>query len=845
MDDTQGIVGETMDNDRIIQVDISNEMQTAYLDYSMSVIVGRALPDARDGFKPVHRRVLFAMHELGVTHNKAYKKSARIVGETMGKYHPHGDTSIYDTLVRMAQEWSLSHTLVDGQGNFGNPDGDPPAAMRYTEARLTKLSQLLLQEIDMDTIDYKLNFDDSLKEPTVLPAMFPQLLVNGSTGIAVGMATSILPHNLREVINGTIAYIDNPGITDEEMMAHVLAPDFPTGGIIYGMENVRQGIITGRGSVKLRGEYVIEEKKGRVYIIITSVPWNISRDDLTEKIGAVAEDDKTIGISYINNESSGRDGTRIVVGIKNGITPEVVMAKLYKHTPLQSNYTIHNMALVGGRPYLLSTKDMIRHFVDFRREVTTRRLTFQLGELNKRRELLTGYATVLNDIDNAIKIIRDSREVSEARTKLIEVFGINEIQAKAVLELRLSKLTGMEIDKIMAELEEVSRQIWDISSILGSEEAKSNLIKAELAKIGEDYGIDRRTKIEYIESEQDMDEFVEKKDVIITISDIGYIKRTDAKAYRTQGRGGKGILVAKTKDDDVIKHVIHINSHDHIAFFTDKGKCYYIKAYQIPEGDRAIKGRPLTNFIDMEAGERVMTILPVTSFDEIGKYIFLCTTSGICKKSDLKSYIRAKKRGMIAISIQDGDSLLGAALVTDEHSIVLGSDGGTVIRFMSTELRPMGRNTTGNYGMKLGKTPNIELSPTKVVSMLAINRDDLFLIAISAKGLGKRTSVMQYRITGRNYGGVDTMKCTERTGPMVKLLAASIDDDVMITCESGQSIRIAVTDIREIQRNTQGVKLLDIDETDSISGATVIPTLPDLPPIEVVMTAPVTAPVTP
>lgn len=798
---------------RIIQEDITTIMQGSYIDYSMSVIVDRALPDVRDGFKPVHRRILFAMNDLGLHYHKAHKKSARIVGEVLGKYHPHGDTSVYGALVRMAQSWSMSQMLIDGQGNFGNQDGDPEAAMRYTEARLSKIGGTIFEEINKNTVDWVNNFDDSLEEPSVLPVMFPQLLVNGGTGIAVGMASSVLPHNLREVVAATIAIIENPNITDEELLAIMPAPDFPTGGVIYGIEGPRRGALTGRGSVRVRGEYVVEvDNKGKETVIITSVPYTISRDNLTEQISELIKEKKLEGITDLNNESNNREGTRIVLEIHKNFTAGVVMNHVYKHTSLQSNFTINNTVLVNGAPREISSFAIIREWIKFRFEVVKRRLNYDIAELARKLELLVGCIIVLNDVDRAIEIIKNSQSPAAASAALCEAYGLTEVQAKYILDLRLAKITSMEIESIRNEHAKLTERYNELTTIVNSDELVYEDIKATLREISDTYGTDRQSRIDYAGEDVDNEDFIEQKDIIITVSDDGYIKRTNADVYRVQSRGGQGKLVAKTKDDDHIKHVLYCNTHTYLFVFTDAGKCYYTRAHIVPNTDRTGKGRPIQNFLDIPAGEKIISLLTSDTFE--GKNVVLSTKLGITKNMTLQSMFYGKKKGLIAILIEEGDALIGAVIANPTDTILIANKIGNAIRFPLSEFREMGRKSIGNYAIKDRTSP--------LVSVQAVDSDDLFAITIGSNGFGKKTPIDQYRITGRNNNGISTMNCTEKTGHLVKLLLAKSEDNIMISCKSGKSIRISVDDIKTISRNTQGVILVDIADGDEIADATVI-----------------------
>lgn len=796
---------------KITRVDIVEEMKSSYIDYSMSVIIGRALADVRDGFKPVHRRVIYGMKELGVEYTKPYKKAARIVGQVMGLFHPHGDSSIYGTLVRMAQPWSLNHTLVDGQGNYGSVDGDQAAAMRYTEARLTKLATMMFKEINMDTVDWVPTYDDSGLEPSVLPVAFPQLLVNGSTGIAVGMGANILPHNLREVVAATIAIIDNPDITDEEVLQIIPAPDFPTGGIIHGLTTVRPGMLTGqKGRVTVRAEYTVETDGKKEMLVFTSMPYNVSTDDVTVKIAELVKDDTIKGIHDVSNESS-KDGIRLVVTLSKGATVAVVANFLYKHTDLQVHYPINNTVLVNDRPKVLSVMGIIREWIKFRYDVTKKRISFELGELDRRLELLNGYIAVLSNIDKAIKIIKKSESPVVAKEELMKVFKINEVQAKAVLELRLAKLTSLEIVAIQNERTEVVTKHARLTEILNSDPLLYEDIKSHLATISDEFGVDRRCKIEMSDLDVNMEEFIEKKDVIITVSEVGYVKRTSADAYRTQSRGGQGKMIAKMKEDDTVKSVFYCNTHSFLFAITDKGKCYYTKAYNIPEGERMFKGRPIQNFLDIRQDETIVSMATSDTFD--GKLLFVCTKNGVGKKMDLLSVINGKKRGVNAVNIEEGDDLMGALILNPNDTVLVADSDGQVIRFHHSAFRTMGRNASGN---KVMDTNN------KLVSMIMCGDDDKFLITVSTEGLGKKTAISQYRIMDRYYKGVSTMKCTDRTGGLLGIMLGTNDDDIMITCKSGKSIRFSIEDVREIGRDTQGVKLVDMAEGDEIVDFTVI-----------------------
>lgn len=835
---------------RIIPVNIEEQMKTAYIDYSMSVIVGRALPDVRDGLKPVHRRVLFAMHELGMTFNKPYKKSARVVGEVLGKYHPHGDSSVYDTMVRMAQPWTLRYMMVDGQGNFGSPDGDGPAAMRYTEARLQKLSEAMLLDIEKDTVEFQLNFDDTLKEPTVLPTRIPQLLVNGTSGIAVGMATNMMPHNLSEVIDGCIAYIEQPEITIDDLMKFVKAPDFPTGGIIYGMDGVMQGMHTGRGRVVLRGIVNIETtKNGREQIVISGVPYQVSRDALTEKIGHLVTNKVVDGITNVANESN-KDGTRIVVEIRRDAVAQVVINKLYKYSELQTSYGINNVALVNGRPYTLNLKDLISEFVKFRHDVVVRRTEYELREAEKRAHILEGFMKVIGtkeDLDRAIRIIRESKTPEEARGSLMAAFDLSEIQAKAILELRLRTLTGLELDKIRSEYEELMNTIQHLKEILSNESLRYDIIKEELLEIKEKYGDERRSQIQYLADEISIEDLIEEEDVVITISHLGYIKRTSVSEYRAQKRGGRGARGAKTRQEDYVEHLFIASTHHTLLFFTEKGRCYWLKVYEIPETDKNAKGRAIQNLIQIPQDDNIRTIINVPKLSDKefveNHNIVLCTRKGIIKKTALSSFSRPRQNGVNAITIQEGDMLLDAALTDGESYIMMAVRSGRAICFNEQKVRTTGRGAIGVFGISLDGDKDA------VIGMICLPPKDIHkqILVVSERGLGKRTPFLEllpenvgeeekvkavvieneegekqyyqlsYRVTNRGGKGVKTINITEKTGALVGLLAVELTDDLVITCKSGMTIRMAVSDIRETGRATQGVRLININGQDEIA----------------------------
>jgi DNA gyrase subunit A len=832
-EDTQELnsIQDPNENDKIVNVNIEEQMKTAYIDYSMSVIVGRALPDVRDGLKPVHRRVLFAMHELGVNFNKAHKKSARIVGEVLGKYHPHGDTAVYDTMVRMAQPWSMRYLMVDGQGNFGSQDGDGPAAMRYTEVRMHRYAESMMEDLDKETVDFSLNFDDTLQEPTVLPTRIPQLLVNGSSGIAVGMATNMMPHNLSEVIDGCIAYIDNNEISIDELMKFIKAPDFPTGGTIFGIEGIKAGAHTGRGRVVLRGKVNIETlKSGREQIVIYEVPYQVSRDALTEKIGYLVNNKIIEGITNVANESN-KDGTRIVVDVRKDAVAQVIVNQLYKYSELQTSYGINNVAIVKGRPKTLNLKDLISEFVNFRHEIIVRRTEYELREAQKRAHILEGYMKVIgtkDDLDRAIKIIRESSTPDLAKEGLIDAFELSEIQAKAILELRLRTLTGLEIDKIKSEYEELMKLIDYLNTILNSEELRYQIIKDELLEIKKKFGDERKTDIDYSDSEMDMLDLIEEEDVVITVSHLGYIKRTSLAAYRAQKRGGRGAMAGKTREEDYIEHLFVASTHDTLLIFTEKGRCYWLKVYKIPEMDRNAKGRAIQNMLQLPADDKIKTVIDVKDLDNesyIDQHnIILCTKKGIIKKTSLREFSRPRSSGVNAITIQDGDELLNVALTNGSSYILIGVKSGRAICFEETKVRNTGRGAIGVFGIELDDEKD------ETIGMICVHKEDKNkqILVVSEKGLGKRTpffeideetkeEVTTYRVTNRGGKGVKTINITEKTGSLVGLLAIEEQEDLMISCKSGITIRMKVSSIREAGRATQGVKLINIEENDQIA----------------------------
>lgn len=815
---------ETNDINRIIPVNIEEQMKTAYIDYSMSVIVGRALPDVRDGLKPVHRRILFAMNELGMGYNRPYKKSARIVGEVLGKYHPHGDTAVYDAMVRMAQEWSMRYTLIDGQGNYGSQDGDGPAAMRYTEARMARIADSILNDIDKDTVDFQLNFDDSLQEPTVLPTRIPQLLVNGSSGIAVGMATNMMPHNLSEAIDGCIAYIHNREITVDELMQHVKAPDFPTGGTIFGMEGIKAAFHFGRGRVVLRGKLRVDTKaSGREQIIITEVPYQVNRDALCDRIGQLVNDKTIEGIAHINNESNNKEGTRIVVDLKRDAVANVVINQLYKFTELQTSYGINNVALVKGRPRILNLRDLISEFVEFRHEVVVRRTKFELSEAEKKAHLLQGYLIALDHLDEVIALIRASSTPEIAKEALVNAgWGLDEIQAKAILELRLQRLTGMERDKIRQEYDDLMKLIAHLKEILANEGLRYEIIANELTEVKDKFGDARKTEITYLDNEVSIKDLIKEEDVVITISHLGYIKRTSATEFRAQRRGGRGAVGGKTREEDYIEHLFVASTHHTMLFFTEKGRCYWLNVYQIPEGEKNSKGRAIQNLLQISPDDKIRAIIDIKDLQDVdfvnSHYIVLCTKQGVIKKTHLADFSRPRQTGVNAITIVEGDQLLEAKLTNGTCELMMAIRTGRAIRFPEGKVRSTGRGAIGVSGI------DVDDETDEVVGMICVNPEmnEHTVLVVSEKGYGKRTSVEEYRITNRGGKGVKTISVTEKTGKLVGILDVRESDDLIITCKSGITIRMKVADISEQGRATQGVKLIRIDEGDEIAAITKI-----------------------
>ena len=817
------IPDQTSDNNRIIPVNIEEQMKTAYIDYSMSVIVGRALPDVRDGLKPVHRRILYAMNELGIRYNKPFKKSARIVGEVLGKYHPHGDTAVYDAMVRMAQEWNMRYPMIDHQGNFGNQDGDGPAAMRYTEARLERSAEYMLDDLDKDTVDFQPNFDDSEKEPTILPTRIPQLLVNGSSGIAVGMATNMMPHNLSEVIDGCIAFIENRNIDIQELMQYVKAPDFPTGGIIYGMEGVKAGMHLGRGRVVVRGRLSVETKpSGREQIIITEVPYQVNRDALTNRIGELVNEKVIEGITHVNNESNNKEGTRLVIDLKRDAIANVIINQLYKLTDLQTSYGINNVAIVKGRPRTLNLKDLISEFIDFRHEVVIRRAQYELREAEKKAHILQGYLIALDHLDEVIRLIRSSATPDIAKEKLINAgWGLDEIQAKAILEMRLQRLTGLEREKIKAEYDELMVIITGLKELLADEGKRFELIKTELREIKDKFGDERRTEITYLDDEVKIKDLIKEEDVVITISHLGYIKRTSATEYRSQRRGGRGVIGGKTREEDYIEHLFVASTHHTMLFFTEKGRVFWLNVYEIPEGEKTGKGRAIQNLVQLPPDDKVRAVIDVRDLkdeDFVNCHnIVLCTRKGIIKKTALADFSRPRQTGVNAITINEGDELIEAKLTDGKSEIMMAVRSGRAIRFNEEKVRATGRGAIGVAGIEADEPGD------EVIGMICVNPEDQAsrtVLVVSEKGYGKKTPIEEYRMTNRGGKGVKTINVTEKTGPVVGILDVSSNEDLMITCISGVTIRMPVSGISEQGRATQGVKLIRLDEGDEIAAIT-------------------------
>ncbi|MDP4636838.1 MAG: DNA gyrase subunit A [Crocinitomicaceae bacterium] len=819
------------EGERIIQINIEDEMKSAYIDYSMSVIVSRALPDVRDGFKPVHRRVLYGMQDLGVYSNRPYKKSARIVGEVLGKYHPHGDSSVYDTMVRMAQPWSLRYPLVDGQGNFGSVDGDSPAAMRYTEARFRKIAEEMLADLEKETVDFKANFDDSLEEPTVLPTKIPNLLINGAAGIAVGMATNMAPHNLTEVIDGVIAYVDNKEITGEELLQYVKAPDFPTGGIIYGYEGVRDALLTGRGRIVIRGKAEIEEENGREQIIVTEIPYQVNKAEMIKKIADLVNDKKIEGISDLRDESD-RSGMRVVFEIKRDAIANVVLNKLYKFTALQTSFSVNNICLVAGRPRMMALRDLIQEFVEFRHEVVIRRTRFDLRKAEERAHILEGLIIASDNIDEVIEIIKSSASPDQARERLSTRFGLSEIQTRAIVDMRLRQLTGLEQDKLRAEYDELMKLIADLKDILENESRRMQIIKDELNEMRDKYGDERRSRIEYSASEMRMEDLIADEEVVVTISHAGYIKRTNLAEYKVQNRGGMGSKGSATRDQDFLEHLFVATNHNYLLIFTEKGRCFWMRVYEIPEGNKTSKGRAIQNLINIPQDDKVkayVKVLDLTDKDYVeNNFIVMCTKQGVIKKTSLEAYSRPRSNGINAIGIRENDELLEAKLTNGTNEIVLATSSGRAIRFNESTVRPMGRNASGVRGVTLTSADDY------VIGMICV--EDIFstILVVSEKGYGKRTFLNDpedkepvYRITNRGGKGVKTLNITDKTGKLLSIQNVFDEDDLMIITKSGVTIRMHVDTIRTMGRAAQGVRLINLKSNAAIAAIARVPRTED------------------
>ena len=803
--------------EKLIPINIEDEMKSAYIDYSMSVIVSRALPDVRDGLKPVHRRVLYGMYDLGVFSNKAHKKSARIVGEVLGKYHPHGDTSVYDAMVRMAQEWSMRYLLVDGQGNFGSVDGDSPAAMRYTEARMRKISEEIMADIEKETVDFQLNFDDTLYEPKVMPTRVPTLLINGATGIAVGMATNMPPHNLTEVINGTLAFLENEEIEIDELMNHIKAPDFPTGGIIYGYEGVREAFKTGRGRIVMRAKVAFEEVEGRESIIVTEIPYQVNKADMIKKTADLVNDKKIDGIANIRDESD-RNGMRIVYILKRDATPNVVLNTLYKYTQLQASFSVNNIALVKGRPQMLNLKDMIHYFIEYRHDVVVRRTQFELRKAEERAHILEGLIIASDNIDEVIALIRSSKNTDEAREKLVERFKLSDIQSRAIVEMRLRQLTGLEQDKLRAEFEELMKLIEHLKALLADVNLRTALIKEELIEIRDKYGDARRSTIEYSGGDVSIEDLIADENVVITISHAGYIKRTNLTEYKTQNRGGVGQKSAGTRDQDFLEHMFVATNHQYMMFFTQKGKCFWMRVYEIPEGSKTAKGRALQNLINIESDDKVKAFICTQDLKDKeytnSHNLIMVTKKGQVKKTSLDKYSKPRVNGVAAITIKEGDELLEAKLTDGNSQIMIAVKSGKMVRFEESKTRPMGRTASGVRGITLKDESD------EVIGMVSVNDMNSEILVVAENGYGKRSSIDEYRITNRGGKGVKTLNITEKTGKLISINSVTDADDLMIINKSGLTIRMAVEDLRVMGRATQGVKLINIKGNDSIAAVT-------------------------
>jgi len=802
------------EGEKIIRINIEEQMKSAYIDYSMSVIVSRALPDVRDGFKPVHRRVLYGMHELGILSNRPYKKSARIVGEVLGKYHPHGDSSVYFTMVRMAQHWSLRYPMVDGQGNFGSVDGDSPAAMRYTEARMSKISEETLADLDKNTVDFQPNFDESLSEPTVLPTKIPQLIVNGASGIAVGMATNMPPHNLSDSIDAIVAYIDNNEIEIEELIQIIKAPDFPTGGIIYGYQGVKDAFETGRGRILIRGKAHIENEGGREKIVVTEIPYLVNRAEMIQKTADLVNEKKIEGISNINDESD-REGMRVVYDLKRDAMSNVVLNKLYKYTALQTSFSVNNIALVKGRPKLLNLKELIRHFVDHRHEVVTRRTQYELEQAEKRAHILQGLIIASDNIDEVIAIIRGSSTPDEARTNLIERFELTDVQARAIVEMRLRQLTGLEQNKLRKEYEEIMAQIEELKKILADMNLRMQIIKDELLEVKNKYGDERRTEVVPNAEEFNPEDFYADEDMVITISHLGYIKRTPLTEFRTQGRGGVGSKGGTTRDEDFIEHIFIASMHNTLLLFTEKGRCFWLKVYEIPEGTRSSKGRAIQNILNIEPDDKVLTTIKVKTLSDEefinNNYIILATKKGIIKKTTLEAYSRPRQNGVNAITIREGDQLLEARLTNGHSEVMLAVRSGKAIRFNESIVRPIGRTASGVRGIKLGSDKD------EVIGMICVQDENENILVVSENGYGKRSEIDDYRVTNRGGKGVKTINITEKTGDLIAIKNVSDENDLMIITQKGLTIRLAISSISVLGRATQGVRVINLKDDDRIA----------------------------
>ena len=802
------------EGEKLIPINIEDEMKSAYIDYSMSVIVSRALPDVRDGLKPVHRRVLYGMHDLGVRSSSSHKKSARIVGEVLGKYHPHGDSSVYDTMVRMAQEWSLRYMLVNGQGNFGSIDGDSPAAMRYTEAKMRKIAEEMLADIDKDTVDHQLNFDDTLEEPTVLPTRIPNLLVNGASGIAVGMATNMPPHNLTEVVDGTVAYIDNHDIEIDELITHIKAPDFPTGGIIYGYDGVKEAFHTGRGRVVMRAKATIEEVQGKESIVVTEIPYQVNKADMIKKTADLVNEKKIEGISTIRDESD-RNGMRIVYILKRDAIPNIVLNMLYKYTALQSSFSVNNIALVKGRPELLNLKEIIHYFVEHRHDVVVRRTKFELKKAEDRAHILEGLIIASDNIDEVIAIIRGSSNVEEARNSLIERFKLTELQAKAIVEMRLRQLTGLEQDKLREEHAELLKAIEDYKDILDKKDRRMQIIKDELLEIREKYGDERRSEINYAGGDLSIEDMIPDEQVVITISHAGYIKRTSLSEYKTQNRGGVGQKASSTRNEDFLEHLFVGTNHQYMLFFTQKGKCFWMRVYEIPEGSRTSKGRAIQNLVNIEQDDKVKAFICTQDLKDEeyvnSHFVIMATKKGTVKKTSLEQYSRPRQNGINAITIREDDELLEAKLTTGTSQIFLGLKSGKAIRFEESKTRPMGRNASGVRGIRLADEND------EVVGMVSVHNFEDDILVVSERGYGKRSNIEDYRVTNRGGKGVKTISITKKTGGLVAIKNVTDTDDLMIINKSGIAIRMGVEDLRVMGRATQGVRLINLKDNDSIA----------------------------